>query len=319
MQLTCSIVIRCFNEERHIGRLLSGILRQTVQPKEIIVVDSGSTDRTLEIARRFPVKVVNITPEEFSFGRSLNRGCREATGDILVFASAHTYSVYSDWLERLIEPFQDSAVALVYGKQRGGDVTRYAEHQVFKSWFPDEPNGNQVHAFCNNANAAIRRSVWTRIPYDESLTGLEDIGWAKQALNLGYRIVYEPEAEIVHLHEESPAQIFNRYRREAIAMKTIYPAMRFTFWNFLRLWWANVISDWRCAFQEGKVFRVLFGVLSFRFLQFWGTYRGDAQYGPVTHRLRMHLYYPSSTAAGAPQRSRRDAPFVDYGTEERFG
>ena len=84
-----SIVIRCYNEEEHIGRLLSGIMQQTVKDVEVVIVDSGSTDATLSIASRYPVRVVHIAPQEFSFGRSLNRGCAAATGDILVFASAH--------------------------------------------------------------------------------------------------------------------------------------------------------------------------------------------------------------------------------------
>ncbi|NEQ09520.1 MAG: glycosyltransferase, partial [Moorea sp. SIO4E2] len=62
-----SIIIRCYNEEQHIGRLLSGIMQQTIQDVEIIVVDSGSTDATPSIASRYPVKLLSIKPEEFSF------------------------------------------------------------------------------------------------------------------------------------------------------------------------------------------------------------------------------------------------------------
>ena len=102
-----SIVIRCYNEEEHIGRLLSGIMQQTVKDVEVVIVDSGSTDATLSIASRYPIRVVHIAPQEFSFGRSLNRGCAAATGDILVFASAHVYPLYDDWLEKLVRPFDD--------------------------------------------------------------------------------------------------------------------------------------------------------------------------------------------------------------------
>lgn len=317
-ELTCSLVVRCFNEERHIGRLLQGVTQQTVQPKEIIVVDSGSTDRSLEIVRRFPVQVVHIRPEEFSFGRSLNRGCREATGDVLVFASAHTYPVYPDWLERLVEPFADRDIALVYGKQRGSEDTSYAEKQIFRSWFPDHSNGNQIHPFCNNANAAVRRTVWVRIPYDESLTGLEDVAWAKQALARGHRLVYEADAEVIHLHDETSGQIFNRYRREAMAMRAIEPAMRFRFFDFLLLWCANTFSDWRSAGAEKELRRHFFDIARFRLLQFWGTYRGSSRYAPLTERLRLHLYYPGPGGPSqSPPRPRRCT--IDYGREELSG
>ena len=99
---SCSIVIRCFNEEQHIGRLLSGIIQQTIKDLEIIVVDSGSTDATLAIASRYPVQILSIRPEEFSFGRSLNIGCQAANGEFIILASAHIYPLYKDWLEQLL-------------------------------------------------------------------------------------------------------------------------------------------------------------------------------------------------------------------------
>ena len=70
----CSIIIRAYNEEDHIGRLLTGIMEQTVKEVEIIVVDSGSSDATVAIASRFPTQILSIAPHEFTFGRSLNLG-----------------------------------------------------------------------------------------------------------------------------------------------------------------------------------------------------------------------------------------------------
>lgn len=202
---------------------------------EIVIVDSGSTDATVSVASCYPGKVVLIAPEEFSFGRSLNLGCREAKGEFVVIASAHVYPVNKDWLEKLLVPFADPQVALVYGKQRGDETTKYSERAIFARWFPDISNLRQDHPFCNNANAAIRRSVWEQVPYDETLTGLEDLDWANRAMVLGHRIAYAGEAEIVHVHNETAEHICNRYRREAIAMKHIFPQERFTLWDFARL------------------------------------------------------------------------------------
>ncbi len=78
MKPTCSIVIRAYNEEKHIGRLLTGIFQQTVKDVQVILVDSGSTDNTVQIASTFPVEIVHIKPEEFSFGFSLNQGIRQS-------------------------------------------------------------------------------------------------------------------------------------------------------------------------------------------------------------------------------------------------
>ena len=212
-----SVVIRSYNEEQHIGRLLIGLLQQTRRPDQIVLVDSGSTDATLAIASRFPVEIHEIDPETFSFGHSLNVGCGAATGDLIAIVSAHVYPVYDTWLDELVAPFGDPEVALVYGRQEGDERTKYSERQIMARWFPSMSERRQEHPFCNNANAAIRRSVWASAPYDEELTGLEDIDWAKRALEAGHGVSYVATAPVVHAHDETWRQLVNRYRREAIA------------------------------------------------------------------------------------------------------
>ncbi len=298
----CSLVIRAYNEEKHIGRLLEGVMQQTLREAcEIILVDSGSTDATVAIARRYPVTVVHIRPEEFTFGRSLNLGIRHARGEFIVMASAHVYPVYPDWLERLLEPFADPAVALTYGKQRGDHRTKFSEHQIFARWFPEESNPRQTHPFCNNANAAIRRALWEEHPYDETLTGLEDLAWARWALEQGHVLAYVAEAEIIHVHEETPRKVFNRYRREAMAFKRIYPEARFSLWDFIRLFTGNVASDLYHAARQGVLWRNLGSIFWFRWMQFWGTYRGYRTAGvPLTNQLRQTFYYPRGFQSEAP-------------------
>jgi rhamnosyltransferase len=288
-----SVVIRCFNEEKHIGRLLSGIMKQTVKDVDIVVMDSGSTDSTVSVAAQYPTRIVSIKPEEFSFGRSLNLGCQEAKGRFIVTASAHVYPVFSDWLEKLLTPFEDESVALVYGKQRGNESTKYSEHQVFAKWFPDGSNRHQDHPFCNNANAAIRRSVWHEQLYNEELTGLEDLDWAKRVMASGLKIAYAAEAEVVHVHNETLKQIYNRYRREAIAMKAIFPDQKFNLWDFLHLCSSNVIMDCYHALRDGMLTRNLGSIPLFRCMQFWGTYRGFRWRGRVTRKLKEKFYYPN--------------------------
>lgn len=316
----CSVVIRCYNEEEHIGRLLTGIMEQSmIEETEIVVVDSGSTDATVSIASSFPTNIVQIQPEKFSFGRALNIGCDAANGEVLVFASAHVYPVYEDWLELMAAPFADPEVALVYGNQRGGDVTKYSEHKIFEKWFPDASNWDQSHPFCNNANAAVRRSVWEELPYNEELTGLEDLDWAKRARERGYKIVYESDAEIVHVHDESWESIMNRYRREAIALKRIFPQEQFHFWDFLRLYTGNVFSDLYHAWHDGVLLSNLMDICLFRFMQFWGTYRGFAHSGPVGSKLRNRFYYPNEMDRSDDEGSGDDGREIEYDTaQERW-
>jgi GT2 family glycosyltransferase len=201
----------------------------------------------------------------------------------------------------------------VYGRQRGDEGTKFSEHQIFAQWFPDRSNRDQSTPFCNNANAAIRRSLWERIPYDEQLTGLEDLDWAKRALAERYRIAYAAEAEIVHVHNETYASIFNRYRREALALKRIIPEERFTLRDFLRLITANAWHDIRQARRAELLPGELFPIIAFRTMQFWGTYIGFSQTGPLTNRLKQRFYYPGNWRPAPPATAHADMTRrIDY-------
>lgn len=306
----CSIVIRAYNEEQHIGRLMAGIEQQNVRNVQIILVDSGSTDATVSIARRYGAEVVHILPQDFTFGRSLNLGVAQARAERVVIASAHVYPVYPDWLEQLVKPLDDPQVALTYGKQRGTPTSKFSEHQVFRQWFPETPRPQQDHPFCNNANAAIRRSLWEQHSYDESLPALEDLAWARWAQLQGYQIRYVPEAEIVHVHRETWRGVFNRYRREAMAFKRIYPQERFQFTDFLRLFFSNAWADLRVAARLGALRQVSLGILAFRWMQFWGTYQGYRQSAALTWQLREAFYYPPDAKELDP--ARRSVAPIQY-------
>ncbi len=307
----CAIVIRAYNEEKHLGRLLEGIRQQTVTDAQVILVDSGSTDATVAIAARYPVQVVHISPEAFSFGYSLNQGIAQARSERIVIASAHVYPVYPDWLERLLAPLDDPQVALTYGKQRGGPRTRFSEQQVFAHWYPDQSAPRQEHPFCNNANAAIRRGLWEQRPYDETLSGLEDLDWARWAVGQGRRLAYVAEAEVVHVHNETPGGVYNRYRREAMAFKRIFPQEHFRLRDFLRLATTNIASDLWHAARQGRLWGSFSGIFWFRWMQFWGTYQGYRHSGPLTRQLRQTFYYPRGMNAASPH-SARDVEPIRY-------
>ncbi len=290
--MNCSVVIRAFNEDRHIGRLLEGLRQQTFQDVEIILVDSGSTDETVTVAEAFGARIVRIPSAEFTFGRSLNFGVRAATREFVVIASAHVYPVYPDWLESLLHPFAaDEKVALTYGKQRGLDSAKYSEQQIFHQWYPDVSQQKQATAFCNNANAAIRRSLWEQNPYDETLTGLEDLAWAKWAQEKDYAISYVAEAEIIHVHNETPQGVFNRYRREAMALRRIYPEAHFNLYDFLRLTTTNIFSDLWHAVRDRVLLQNLSSIFWFRYMQFHGTRLGHRETSLITPQLRETFYY----------------------------
>jgi rhamnosyltransferase len=287
-----SVVIRARNEEKYIDRLLYGITQQTVKNVEIILVDSGSTDNTLAIASQYPVNVVHIQPENFTFGRSLNMGIDASSGEAIVIISAHCYPVYPDWLEQLVKPLENEDVAISYGKQRGGSTNHFSEHQFFSKYFPENSVLQQGHPYSHNANAAIKKHLWKQNPYNENLTGLEDLAWSSWAMESGYTIAYVAEAEIIHLHDETASQVFNRYKREAVAMKQILPNSKFSLLKFIKFWLKNTLSDMNQARHKRSLAKNWWPIIWFRFMQFWGTYRGFHYSGKIDAQLHRAFYYP---------------------------
>lgn len=289
---TTTVVIRALNEGFYIGKLLYGLQQQTKLPDEIILVDSGSTDDTLLIASSYDIKIVKINKDEFTFGRALNIGCSKANNEILIFLSAHVYPSHKDWLLNLIKPFDDKSVVCSYGKQRGNSLTKFSEEQLFLSLFPEDPKNVRSQYFCNNANCAIRKKEWEILKYDELLTGLEDLDWAKKQYQKGNKIFYASDAEIIHVHNEDWKQIKNRYKREAIALSKIEPAITFNFLKLLYLIFLSILSD-LLSIRSLKSLRLNFlSIILFRYNQYVGTYEGIKLKNSDIDKLTSTFYYP---------------------------
>jgi rhamnosyltransferase len=291
-KLKISIVVRAYNEEKHLPKLLKALDQQTLREFEVILVDSGSQDETVKIAKQNGAKIVSILKEDFSFGRAINVGCREANGDILLFASAHVYPEFDDWLQRIADEFKDAQVGLVYGRQRAGETNKFSEGVLMKRWFPDVSVQHQESAFCNNANCAVRRSIWMQLPYDEDITGLEDLSWAKVVKSWGWQINYNHEASIIHTHEETWKQIYNRYLREAMALSVIDPSIRMSLLDAFKLFYQNSLNDLRIALKARLLLLHFHEIIAFRFLQFLGSWRGLKNPKTLNHDLIKRFYYP---------------------------
>ena len=217
-----SVVIRTFNEEKFLPALLDALNRQVFRDFESIVVDSGSMDSTRQIASKKADKLLPIESHDFTFGHSLNVGIEAAAGKYIVIVSAHTLPFNENWMGKLIDPLRDANTAMVYGRQLGGKTSKFSEVQDMRRTFGPEGAVLRPPKFCaNNANSAIRKDLWQKHPFDENLLGLEDIEWAKYWMERDYRVVYEPEAALYHIHEENWRQIRRRYYREAVAARWI--------------------------------------------------------------------------------------------------
>ena len=273
---TISVIIRTLNEQKYLEELLCALRSQDVPgfDLDLVVVDSGSTDKTLEIAQAHGARITKIKKEEFSFGRSLNIGCEFALGEILVFISGHCVPCNDKWLIELVKPLSNGCV-YTYGRQVGRDTTKFSETLLFEKYFPDQSMAPQLGFFCNNANAAINRCDWELYQFDESLPGCEDMDLAKKLVNSGKNIGYCAAAAVYHIHDETWPQVMHRFEREAIALQKIMPEVQLSMVDVIRFIIVSIVTDFRRAFSDSVLFAEALNIIKFRFFQYVGAYRGN--------------------------------------------
>lgn len=207
-----SIVIRAKNEERYLGETLLAIRGQRFRDFEVLLVDSGSTDCTVDVGLKHGAKIVRIDPSDFTYGRALNLGISQSSGEILVSLSAHATPENDEWLASLVSGFRYSGVAGVYGRHIPRDnVSLFELLGMHLSGVTSKDRRIQSGgARFSNTNGAIRRKLWEMAQFNENLPGAEDIEWARRMQRLGYSIVYEPRAAVYHSHGESLPRLLRR-------------------------------------------------------------------------------------------------------------
>ena len=292
--IRASIVIRTLNEAKHLGDLLKMISRQITPDMDVetVLIDSGSTDDTIEIARAYGARITTITRTEFSFGRSLNRGCEFANGDFLVLISGHCVPVGDNWLQDLCQPLVEGVVDYTYGRQIGDDDSNYSERRIFAKYFPETSTVPQQGFFCNNANSAVTRSAWNRFRFDEELTGLEDMELAKRMVGSGLKVGYVANAAVFHHHQEGWRQIRRRFEREAIALRSIMFEVHLTCFDVVRFLVASTLNDWRSARRNGIISTTLPDMIRYRWNQYLGSYKGNHEHAVLSRSAKERFFYP---------------------------
>lgn len=221
-----SVVIPIKNERACVRACIEGIQSQTLADElEIIFVDSGSTDGTLDILSEYPVTVHRIAPAQFNHGETRNLGLRLARGEFVAFTVADARAVDVGWLEKLVRHFDDPHVAGVCGQQ----VVPHEPDKNPMEWFRPQtkPIARRVQfaeaggfdrltpaeqfALCgwDDVTAMYRREVLKQLPF-QPVTFAEDLLWAKDALRRGHAIVYDYSARVYHYHNETFGFRFRR-------------------------------------------------------------------------------------------------------------
>lgn len=292
--LQVSIVIRTLNEAAHLEALLQSISAQQTNglAHEVVLVDSGSTDGTLEIAQRHSCRILHITRDEFSFGRSLNSGCEAARGDILVTISGHCVPTDVHCLQRLCQPILDGKADYTYGRQMGGPQSHFSECRIFAKYYPEQSSIPQEGFFCNNANAAISRQAWATYKFDEVLTGLEDMELAQRLVRDGGKVAYVAESCVFHYHNEAWRQVERRFEREAIALQKIMPQVHMGLFDMLRYIAFGIWKDWACAWRAKSWRAEAMEIVRYRVNQYYGSFKGNHEHRKLSHAEKEKYFYP---------------------------
>ncbi|MFC3688992.1 glycosyltransferase [Aquipuribacter hungaricus] len=190
-----SVVVRAKDKADTITRTLTSLREQSVRP-EIVVVDSGSTDGTLEIARRLADRVVEIAPEDFTYGGALNTGAAAASGDVHMAVSAHSYPYSRTWVEDSLALYARPDVA----GTNSGKRTPWGE-DIVDVYF-QTPRDAVEHAWWgfSNHGSSWRATAWEQHPFRTDLPAAEDKEWSWRVLAAGWTIAYSPRLSVSANH-----------------------------------------------------------------------------------------------------------------------
>ncbi len=193
-----SIIIRTKNEERWIEQCLKKIYNQKYKNFEVIIIDNNSKDKTIQKAKKFPVKVLKI--KKFLPGKAINYGINNSNGQIIVCLSAHCIPITDDWLGKIIKNLEDTKVAGIYGRQKPLSYSSDFDKRDLLNLFGPEKRIQKKDTFFHNANSAFTRKIWKKIPFDSKTPHIEDRIWGNEVIKRGYKIIYEPAAAVYHWH-----------------------------------------------------------------------------------------------------------------------
>jgi rhamnosyltransferase len=240
-----TVAIPVLDGERLLPEVLAAVSAQRVdRPIELLVLDSGSHDASVGIARRAGANVARMAPAEFTHGGARNRMMELASGEHVAFLTQDASPIGSDWLARLLSGFSlADDVALVFGPyiaRRDASIAIKRElRDFFASFSPDggpvvqrlgsaeEPKGSgyvrtpSPLTFFTDANGCVARWAWERVPY-RNVAYAEDQLLAAEMIEAGFAKVFEPEAAVMHSHHYRPAALFRRCFDEWRGLRQVY-------------------------------------------------------------------------------------------------
>ncbi|MFL2681980.1 MAG: glycosyltransferase [Candidatus Actinomarina sp.] len=295
-----SVLIRNLNEEEQLKILFSILDQQTYENFEVIFLDSGSSDNSLEFVKNYNSKYKIIIDEIdkalFTFGRALNI-CANLSNkpDYIISLSAHCFPTSKDFITNYVNIFEDSNCEIVYGKQIGYKDSMLSEASHLSKWFDKSYGIKKDNPFTNNGNCGYKFQIWEKYQFDENLTGCEDIEFASRALRDGAVIIYGEKITVQHFHSEDFKTVYFRYFREAIALNSIF-SFKFSILNLMTNFFKEVLTDISFKYKNKNfAYRGIISILKYRFSKNLGHFNGFRSKESLN---RLEIYYYGSSQYG---------------------
>jgi len=225
-----SVIIPTLQAGEHLRRLIDALRSQTLAPREIIVIDSDSTDGTPDLARECGARVLGIDRKDFDHGGTRNLAASYAVGEVLVFMTQDAMPEHPEMLERLVAPLmKDVRIACAYARQvpraEAGALERLTRAHLYPErpevkWKADLPRLGVRTFFCSNVCAAYKRDVFERLGrFPSPVLFNEDLFFAAQCILADYGVAYAADARVIHSHHYTLGQQFRRYFDNGVSMR----------------------------------------------------------------------------------------------------
>jgi rhamnosyltransferase len=227
-RVNASIIILTKNAGSTFKTVLEKIISQDYKSFEIIIIDSGSTDETLKVAKNYPLQIISVEPWEFGHGKTRNLGSKIAKGKYIVYLTQDAIPKNTKWLSELIKPLKEKNIAGVYGKQIPKEDENVVDKLFYMSLYPNEEHvweHNKVYQGDNifsNVNSVIVKGILLKYPFNDNIIVSEDYEWAHRVLKEGYNIIYNPKAIVIHSHSYSFRNLFKRNFDIGVSYKEVY-------------------------------------------------------------------------------------------------